>query len=171
MTAGNTAKVASLYGLKSLMLVPTGLGVSSLFSCCQSRLFLCVMLPSVLVEAKLLFLLKCSVPQSSPQQTSEDSVSLSGELVLLCTYLQRPPGGRNSGPLCVKGKFAALPSSLLYFCSSECGLKLCGSMKVFSQHWEHAGLFLMMMRAHRIPPHRIQVNSKNGRDTTDCNQH
>lgn len=52
----------------------------------------------------------------------------------------------------MKGKFAGLPSSLLYFCSSERGLKLCGSMKVFSQHWEHAGLFLMMMRAHRIPP-------------------
>lgn len=125
-------------------------GVSRLFCCCHSRL--CVMLTSLLVEAKLLFLPKCSVPQSSSQQTSEDSVSLSGELVLLCTYLQRPPGGRNSGPLCVKGKFAGLPSSLLYFYSSECGLKLCGSMKVFSQHWKRAGLFLIMMRAHRIPP-------------------
>lgn len=50
------------------------------------------MLPSFLVEAKLLLLLKSSMPQSSFQQTSEDSVSLSGELVLLCTYLQRPPG-------------------------------------------------------------------------------
>lgn len=78
--------------------------------------------------------------------------SLSGELMLLCTYLQKSPGGRNSGLLCVKGKFAGLPSSLLYFSSSECVLKLCGSMKVFFQYWEYAGLFLMTMRAHRIPP-------------------
>lgn len=25
-------------------------------------------------------------------------------------------------------------------------------MKVFFQYWEYAGLFLMTMRAHRIPP-------------------
>lgn len=135
-------------------------GLSRLFFCCQSRLSLCVLLSSLLVEARLLCLLKCSVPQSSSQQTSEDSVSLPGELVLLCTCLQRPPGGRNSGPLCVKGKFAGLPSSLLYFYSSDCGLKLCGSMKVFFQCWEHAGLFLVIMRAHRIPSTDKQQNQK-----------
>lgn len=53
-------------------------GVFKVFCCCQSRLSLCVMLPSLLVEAKLLYLLKCSVPQSSSQQTSEDSVHSQG---------------------------------------------------------------------------------------------
>lgn len=46
MTAGNTAKVASLYGLKSLMLVPTGLGSPGCFPVVsQSFLFvLCSLL-------------------------------------------------------------------------------------------------------------------------------
>lgn len=33
-------------------------------------------------------------------------------------------------------------------------------MKVFFQHWEHAGLFLVIMRAHRIPPTDKQQTQK-----------
>lgn len=125
-------------------------GVSRLFCRFQSRLCLYFMLTSLLVEAKRLFLPKCSVPQSGSQRTSKDSVSLSRELVLLCTCLQRPLGGRNSGPLWVKGRFAGSPSSLLYFYWSERGLNLRGSMKVFSQHWEHAGVCPVVMRAQHL---------------------